>query len=112
QTEPKAKPREVEVLSEEELGRLLEHLNGHWLYLPTLLAVHTGLRRGEVCGLRWKDVNASELHVAQAIGRIGNKIAVPTLNTTRSKRTIKLPTSLLVELAQHKKEQSTIRLSL
>jgi len=112
QTEPNAKPREIEVLSEEELGRLLDHLKGHWLYLPTLLAVQTGLRRGEVCGLRWKDVNASELHVSQAIGRVGNKIGVTTLKTKRSKRTIKLPASLLVELAQHKKEQSTIRLSL
>src|SRR5262245_58902682 len=51
QTEPNAKPREIEVLSEEELGRLLDHLKGHWLYLPTLSAVQTGLRRGEVCGL-------------------------------------------------------------
>lgn len=112
QTEPNAKPREVEVLSEEELRRLLGHLKGHWLYLPTLLAVHTGLRRGEVCGLRWKDVNASDIHVTQAIGRIGNKIGVTTLKTRRSKRTIKLPASLLLELAQHKKVQATIRLRL
>jgi integrase len=112
QTEPNAKPGEVEVLSEEELCRFLDHLKGHWLYLPTFLAVHTGLRRGEVCGLRWKDVNASELHVAQAIGRVGNKIGVTTLKTKRSKRTIKLPASLLAELTQHKKEQATIRLRL
>jgi integrase len=112
QTAPGAKPREVEVLSEEELGRLLDHLKGHWLYVPTLLAVHTGLRRGEVCGLRWKDVDASDLHVTQAIGRVGNKIGVTSLKTKRSKRTIKLPASLLIELAQHKKEQAIIRLRL
>jgi integrase len=112
QTEPNAKPDEVGVITEEELARLLDHLKGHWLYLPTLLAVHTGLRRGEVCGLRWKDLNAGELHVAQAIGRVGNKIGVTTLKTKRSKRTIRLPASLLVELAQHKKEQATIRLRL
>jgi integrase len=112
QTEPNARPDQVEVLSEEELGRLLEHLKGHWLYLPTLLAVHTGLRRGEVCGLRWKDVNGSELHVAQAIGRIGNKIGVTTLKTKRSKRTIRLPANLLLELAHHKKGQATVRLRL
>ncbi|HET7446895.1 MAG TPA: site-specific integrase, partial [Methyloceanibacter sp.] len=98
--------------SEEEVGRLVDHLKGHWLYLPTLLAIQTGLRRGEVCGLRWKDVNATELHVAQAIGRVGNKIGVTTLKTKRSKRTITLPASLLVELAEHKKEQATIRLRL
>jgi integrase len=112
QTEPNAKPDEVEVLSEEEVSRLVEHLKGHWLYLPTLVAIHTGLRRGEVCGLRWKDLNAGELHVTQAIGRVGNKIRVTTPKTRRSRRTIKLPASLLPELAQHKKEQATIRLRL
>jgi integrase len=50
QTEPSARPDQVEVLNEKEVGRLLEHLRGLWLYLPTLLAVQTGLRRGEVCG--------------------------------------------------------------
>jgi integrase len=65
-----------------------------------------------VCGLRWKDVNANELHVAQAIGRVGNRIGVTRLKTKRSKRTIRLPQSLLVALVQHKKEQATIRLRL
>jgi integrase len=36
QTEPSTKPREVEVLDEEQIGKLLDHLKGHWLYLPTL----------------------------------------------------------------------------
>jgi integrase len=52
------------------------------------------------------------LHVSQAIGRVGNRIGVTILKTKRSKRTIKLPASLLVELAQHRKEQATIRLKL
>ena len=113
QTEPNAKPNLVEVLTEGEVGKLLESLRGHWLYLPTLLAVQTGLRRGEVCGLRWKDLGANdELNVAQAIGRVGNAIGVTTLKTKRSRRTIRLPASLVSELAQHKKEQAIIRLKL
>jgi integrase len=113
QTEPNAKPNLVEVLTEGEVRKLLESLRGHWLYLPTLLAVQTGLRRGEVCGLRWKDLGANdELNVAQAIGRVGNAIGVTTLKTKRSRRTIRLPASLVSELAQHKKEQAIIRLKL
>jgi integrase len=58
QTKPKAKRRDkVEVLDESELADLLEHLKGHWLYMPTLLAASSGLRRGEVLGLRWQDVD-------------------------------------------------------
>jgi integrase len=114
QTEPNARPDEVEVLDEEQLARLLDHLKGHWLYLPTLLVVHTGLRRGEVCGLRWKDLNVSvgELRVAQAIGRVGNKIGVTTLKTKRSRRSLKLPPNLLNELVQHKKERAAFTLKL
>jgi integrase len=35
------------VLNEAEVAALLDHLKGHWLYRPTLLAAYTGLRRGE-----------------------------------------------------------------
>jgi integrase len=112
QTEPSTKPREVEVLDEEQIGKLLDHLKGHWLYLPTLLTIHTGLRRGEVCGLRWKDLNSGRLQVTQAIGRVGNKIGITTLKTKRSRRSVTLPASLLAELASHKKEQATVRLRL
>jgi integrase len=112
QTAPNAKSREVEVLDEEQIGRLLHHLNGHWLYLPTLLTIHTGLRRGEVCGLRWKDLNSGRLQVTQAIGRVGNKIGVTTLKTKRSRRSVTLPAGLLADLAGHKKVQAVMRLRL
>jgi integrase len=112
QTEPGTKPREVEVLDEEQIGKLLDHLNGHWLYLPTLLTIHTELRRGEVCGLRWKDLNSGRLQITQAIGRVGNKIGVTTLKTKRSRRGVTLPARLLAELASHKKEQAVMRLRL
>lgn len=58
------------MLDEAELAALLECLKGHWLYVPTLLAASTGLRRGEVLGLRWQDVDMTlgTLQVTQAIG--------------------------------------------
>jgi integrase len=47
ETAPKAKRRDkIEVLDEAELAALLDHLKGHWLYMPTLVAASTGARRG------------------------------------------------------------------
>ena len=58
QTKPnKPKRSKIEVLDESELVVLLDHLRGHWLYMPVLIAAYTGLRRGEVLGLRWRDVD-------------------------------------------------------
>jgi integrase len=86
QTEPGTKPREVEVLDEEQIGKLLDHLNGHWLYLPTLLTIHTGLRRGEVCGLRWKDLNSGRLQITQAIGRSETRSGSPRLRPNEAQQ--------------------------
>ena len=114
QTKPKAKRRRIEVLDEAELGALLDHLSGHWLYMPTLLAANTGMRRGEVLGLRWHDVDFTKgtLEVAQAVEEVAGKLSVKKPKTDRSARTIKLPASLLTELERHRKEQLEQRLKL
>jgi integrase len=52
------------VLTEDDLGKLLEHLKGHWLYMPSLLSSGTGLRRGEVLGLCWQDIDLKEGRLA------------------------------------------------
>jgi len=48
---------EIKALSKIELESLLEEIKGSELYLPVILAAHTGMRRGEVFGLKWKDID-------------------------------------------------------
>ena len=115
QTKPKAKRRDkIEVLDEAELAALLDHLKGHWLYTPTLLAASTGLRRGEVVGLRWQDIDMKlgTLQVTQAVEQVGGKLNLKTPKTARSARTIKIPAALVAELERHRKEQLEQRLKL
>ena len=102
------------VLSEAELATLLGHLRGHWLYMPTLIAASTGLRRGEVLGLRWHDIDFTKgtLQVTQSVEVIGGEICLTEPKTDRSRRTLKLPASLLPELTRHRKEQAELRLRL
>jgi integrase len=115
ETKPKAKRRDkIEVLDEAELTAVLDHLRGHWLYIPTLVAASTGLRRGEVLGLRWRDIDFTKgtLSVTQALEVVGGKVGVKTPKTERSARTIKLPSSLAPELERHRREQLEQRLKL
>ena len=100
------------MLTEAELAALLEHLRGHWLYMPTPLAASTGLRRGEVLGLRWHDVDfkTGTLQFAQAAEIVGGKISIKPPKTERCARTIKLPGSLTSELERHRKQQLEQRL--
>lgn len=55
----------------DETTRFLEITKSHWLYPAFVLLVLYGLRRGEVLGLRWCDVDfeASEIHIQQQVNR-------------------------------------------
>jgi integrase len=69
QTKPKATQDEVRALDESELAKLLAHLKGTEFYVPALVAASTGLRRGELLGLRWADIDFDKttLRVAQVV---------------------------------------------
>lgn len=82
------------------------------LYVPLALALATGMRRGELLGLRTGDVDLvrSRLHVRQALraGRGG----VPEMGpgkTDRSRRTIVLPESMTALLAAAQAQRPRVR---
>lgn len=69
-------------LSPGQLLEVLEQLKGDWLYLPAMLAAFAGLRRGEVCGLQWRDLDldAGALVVSRSIAVLpggATKVVVP-----------------------------------
>ncbi|MFR8735576.1 MAG: tyrosine-type recombinase/integrase [Butyricicoccus sp.] len=54
---PKKRQREAKFYTPEQLGVLLAKAVGTWLELPVYICAYLGLRRGELCGLRWSDVD-------------------------------------------------------
>ena len=99
------------VWDEDELKFFISELKDTWLYLPTLIIAFTGLRIGELCGLRWVniDLDAGILHVReQALNDKENHSLVHTniLKTNSASRSISIPKNLVHILTIHKKEQN------
>jgi integrase len=62
-----------------------------------------GLRRSEVCGLRWEHVDFvnRSLRIAQSVQRVEGELRVMPTKSRRSNRTVPLPGRALYALAQH-----------
>ena len=108
--------RRVRALTDEEAQRLLVTLDGmHWL--AAYLALGTGLRRGELLGLRWQDVNfeTGMLSVRQTVEPpvgAGNDLVIGPPKTRASIRTFRAPDRVLQQLRKHRSTQSARRLAL
>ena len=111
---PRPERREIKILGKDEIGTLLQAAKGTLLYLPVLVAVTTGLRRGELLGLRWSDLDlkAGTLAVNQSIERIKGKIAFKAPKTKTSRRSITLPTVTVQALQEYRAAQAEERLKL
>lgn len=70
----------------DELRSFLEHVAGDRLFIAYLLLATTGMRRGGVFGLRWRDVDftARRVSVTQTITTVNDKLVNGPTKTTRS----------------------------
>jgi integrase len=109
---PRPEDREIKILSKGEIGTVLKVARGTPLYAPIMVAVTTGLRRGELLGLRWSDIDldAELLTVNQALEQIGGNVTFKAPKTKRSRRTITLPSVTVEVLREHKAAQAEERL--
>lgn len=108
---PTVPHKEVQPLNSDDTRRLLRVARDHRLYALWLLLVSTGLRRGEVLGLTWDDIDLTtgQLRVRRNLQRVAGGLALGTPKTLRSRRTVALPASCVVRLRQHKKQQEQER---
>jgi integrase len=111
---PKPDRHEIKILGKDEIGELLKAAKGTPLYLPVLVAVTTGLRRGELLAMRWSDLdlNGGTLTVNQSMERVKGQIAFKAPKTKTSRRSITLPALTVQTLQEHRVEQAEDRLKL
>ena len=102
---PPKKAREMQVLTHEEMQRFLIQARHDGYYEIFMLDLATGLRSGELIGLKWDDLNADtgELHIERQIYYEGGELKVTTPKTKASIRTIILPRSVVNILIEYRK---------
>lgn len=89
------------------MARLIENSKSTELYIPLLLALSFGLRRGEVLGLFWSDVNleAGTITINRTATFVNDGVEYTTPKTDSSVRVLLMPDSLKAELTQWKLRQ-------
>ncbi len=87
-------------------------MRGTILEVPTILGVGTGMRLGEVLGLRWSDVDLEKktARISQTLQETHDGVVFVPPKTHRSRRGVSLPDFVVSGLRQHKKAQSERRL--
>lgn len=111
---PKVEGVEIEILTEDQAREVLTKLRGCSLFPIAMLALATGMRRGELLALRWRDVNldGAELQVNQSLEETNDGLRFKLPKTKYGRRSISLPTFAVTELRAIKAKQGMERLAL
>ena len=105
---PPKKSREMKVLTPSEIGRFLARAKEEGYYELFLLELSTGMRRGEILGLKWSDLNIADgsLRISRQIVPVEGRIVIQPPKTKTSVRTIVLPPYMVEILAKMKRSKS------
>lgn len=85
---PKVPRVNTKILDAGQTQKLLRRLKGPEMYLPVLLALHTGMRAGEILGLRWQDVDFES-----GVLNVGNTLQVLKGEDGKGRLTMRPPKS-------------------
>ena len=87
-TPPKKKEARFSFYSPEQLQLLFSAVSGTMMELPVKLAAYLGLRRSEICGLRWEnvDLEAGLLSIREVRTEVGGNVVLKSPKTRTSAR--------------------------
>src|SRR6266487_4462612 len=111
---PRPRRAEPKVVDPALAGRILEASAGTPLELPVAVAISTGMRRGEILGLRWSDLSGdrSVAHVRRSLQATGEALVFEEPKTRRSRRSVALPAFLHPYLDRQREDQARRRSAL
>jgi len=101
---PKAERKEMQTLPVEQLTSFLREAKDSGVFALYYIDLTTGLRRGELLGLKWSDIDLEkgDLRVQRQIGRIDGKIIEMPLKTKNAYRTLPLSADAIDVLKMQK----------
>lgn len=111
---PKKEKYQAAILDPQQIQYLLSQIQKSKLYLPILLAVTCGLRRGEICALRHKDVDLEKgiMYVENTLSRRDGTAMLSPVKTQNSKRAVSLPKLTVDAIKNEKRKQAENKLRL
>ncbi len=100
---PRSEREEIKPLTAEEANRLMETARGDRLEALYVLAIHTGLRQGELLALRWEDIDleGGKLRVRRTLTYAGGRHSFSEPKTKKSRRTVRLSATAVSALRDH-----------
>jgi integrase len=104
---------ELQVWTATDLRSFLAFVEHDRLYALWLLAASTGMRRGELLGLQWPDVDLSRARVAvrRSLVTVGHQVVVSEPKTAKGRRSVALDPTTVAALKAWRKVQTAERLA-
>jgi integrase len=105
---PRRSNREMMTLSVLEMQRFLEVVRDDRFYALYIMALSTGMREGELLGLRWQDVDLARrtVQVRMNVAEIAKKkFALSEVKTIYSRRVVRLTQAAVDALGEHWQKQ-------
>ena len=103
---PKLEHREMKTLPIEQLTSFLQEAKDSRVFEMYYVELATGLRRGELLGLKWEDIDFEHgnLRVKRQVARINGEVVEAPLKTKNAYRTLPLAEDTIQVLKQQKKK--------
>jgi integrase len=112
---PKIVAEAMRILTPEQVKALPEMLAGRDIWAPTMTALFTGMRRGEILALRWPDIDLVRgmLKIRAALEQtVEHGTRFKGTKTKSGERSITLPDIVVETLREHHRRQLEMRLAL
>ncbi len=110
---PRQSRHEIQPVTREQAQKLLETAKGHRLEAILAVALTTGMRRGELLALRWRDIDfeSRSLQIQRSVMHLpGHGFVESEPKTAKGRRKIILPHFVIETLKQHRARQLEARL--
>ena len=107
-TPPKKVKREIQSMTEAQIRHFLTENKEDRLFAAFYLLIATGLRRGELLGLKWSDLDleAGKMHIQRSLAKTNTRRAqFHETKTARAQRMVPLTADVVAELERHKERQ-------
>ena len=112
---PKVTNSEIEILAADQVKTALAAMRETVIYPQVVLLLATGMRRGELMGLQWRDINfeTCKLTIERAVEKTKAKgLRLKAPKTKHGRRTITIPAGAVAILREHRRTQLKMRLAL